>query len=465
MFFILIFKIFSTEYFAKWGGDNKSICHPMWPCDWKIAVSLFSKDDVIQLTDSIINTSEQLEVFYNMSSYIFKIGGGLASNNAIIDGQEYNHKDRDFYLEISPFNESVLFGFHFLNFNNPILSVRGMDLFLIINCSFKNNFVSFDFPLLTFSNVTTIMANCTIFNNLVEGTSLIGLNTAILGVFNSSIESNIQISRGSIPLIEFTNAASEITNSTIKNNIIPNSPLLGSWFFIIVIVQNSIIENNNCGNSALIVGDSLANITMDNATISNNIGAILHSMTMSSINLSRSIINNNKAYDQALIFAPRSTLKFLNDTIVSENIADSIISSELSNETSLHLISTIFFNNTCTSTAFALFNSESKIQNATLISNTIINNPLLSLKISNFTINNSSFFNNWIIDKGSILFIEGSSLEVNLSNFNNNFALKSSVFEVSLNNILNHSFIFSYNNFSNNKGNNFDSIFYSKIIP
>ena len=63
----------ATEYFVKWNGDNRTICHSMWPCDWRIAVELFKKDDYIQITDKFISTPEQLQTFYNMSKYVLKI--------------------------------------------------------------------------------------------------------------------------------------------------------------------------------------------------------------------------------------------------------------------------------------------------------------------------------------------------------------------------------------------------------
>jgi len=455
----------STEYFAKWGGDNRTICHPMWPCDWKVAVSLFSKDDMIQLVDSRIESSEQLEIFANMTNYALKIGGGIAGNNIIVDGVNSSLNERDFYLEISPFNESVLFGFIFVNFNSPILSVRGMDIFMMVNCSFENNSLEYDFPMMSFSNVTVILANSSIYNNSVEGTSLIGMNTAILGVFNSTISFNIQKSRGTIPLIEFTNAAAEINNSTVMYNVVPNSPLFGSWFFIVVILMNSTMSNNFCGTSALIVGDSLANITMDGSLVENNRGALLHSMTMSSLNITNSIINNNYAFGQSLIFAPRSSIKFLNQTIVSNNIAESITSSQLSNESSLHLISTVFINNSCQATAFALTHSESTVNNASLLDNHISNGPFLSIQTSNFSINNTIFNGNWIVDEGVLLFLEDTSIDVNSSKFIDNIGTNSGVFEVSIISNSTRHYIFEHVSFRNNRGLLSKSVYFLNTIP
>ena len=462
---ILLFLL-ATEYFVKWEGDNKTVCHPMWPCKWEVAVSLFEKDDIIQITDSEIKTFDQLEMFQNMTAYVLQIGGGIASSsNTKIDGTNFNQSTTDFFLEISPFNESLLFGFDFFNFHHPILSVRGMDLFMIINCSFYDNFVVYDYPIISFCNVSVIMANSSICNNSVEGTSILGLSTSIVGYFNSTLENNIQLSRGQIPLIEFTNGASEITNSTIRNNISPNSPLIGSWFFIIVIITNTTIENNFCGSSALIVGDSLAQLTLSNATVSYNRAALIHSMTQSSVNISQTYVKKNYAAGQALIFAPRSTIQFLNDTFVEDNIVDSIISSQLSNETSLNLISTHFINNTCTDIAFALFNSESSIENTTLLDNTIIKHPMISVVLSNFSINKSTFENNWIFGEESMIIVEDGSLYVNNSDFLSNFGDKSGVFIISLEPNNSFSFIFRETNFYNNHGNYVKSVLFNKIIP
>ncbi|KAK8884650.1 hypothetical protein M9Y10_043768 [Tritrichomonas musculus] len=458
--------ISSTEYFVKWKGDNKTVCHPLWPCSWEIAVTLFEREDIIQITDPELNTVEQLLMLQNMTKYALEIGGGIASNvNTKIDGAEFQQNHTDFYIEISPFNESLLFGFQFYNFHHPILSARGMDLFLIVNCSFYDNHISYDFPLISFCNVTVIMANTTIENNSVEGTSILGLSTSILGYFNSTIENNIQLSRGPVPLFEFTNGASEITNSTIRNNISPNSPLIGSWFFIIVIITNSTIEHNFCGSSALFVGDSLANLTLSNSTIKNNRAALLHSMTMSSVNLSNTKFINNYAAGQSLIFAPRSTIQFLNDTIVADNVADSILSSQLSNETSLNLISTYFLNNTCSDTAFALSNSESKIEGTKIKTNTIIDHPLISVCSSNFSINSSSFDSNWIMRTGNLIEVEDGSIDVNISSFKHNIGEKTGAFLVSLEANETFSFVFRETNFLENEGNIVDSIYFEKKIP
>ncbi|OHT01192.1 hypothetical protein TRFO_32080 [Tritrichomonas foetus] len=466
IFVFLISLSSSTEYFVKWNGDDKTICHPMWPCKWEVAVKLFEREDIIQITDAEIKTEEQLLMFQNMTSYVFQIGGGIASNsNTKIDGNLFHQNTTDFFIEISPFNESLLYGFEFHHFHHPIISVRGMDLFLIVNCSFNNNFVSYDYPLISFCNVTVIMSNSSICNNSVEGSSIIGLSTSILGYFNGTIENNIQLSRGQIPLIEFTNGASEITNSTIKNNISPNSPLIGSWFFIIVIITNSTIENNFCGTSALIVGDSLAQLSLSNSSISSNRAALLHSMTQSSINLSQTIFSKNYAAGQALIFAPRSTIQFLNETIVSENIADSIISSQLSNETSLNLISTQFSNNTCTDTAFALSNSESKIENTSLSTNTVKDHPLISVSTSNFSMNASSFVRNWVMGKGNIIEVEDGSIDVTETNFIHNKSDKSGVFLISIEANDTYSFVFRGSDFKENTGNIVSSILFDKKRP
>lgn len=466
LFHFLFYFHSATEYFVKWKGDNKTVCHPMWPCSWETAVTLFEREDIIQITDPELNTEEQLLLFQNMTKYALEIGGGIASNvNTKIDGTLFKQNQTDFFIEISPFNESLLYGFQFYNFHHPIISARGMDLFLIVNCSFYENHISYDFPLISFCNVTVIMANSTIANNSVEGTSILGLSTSILGYFNSTIENNIQLSRGPVPLFEFTNGASEITNSTIRNNISPNSPLIGSWFFIIVIVTNSTIEHNFCGSSALFVGDSLANLTFSNSSIKNNRAALLHSMTMSSINLSQTIFVNNYAAGKSLIFAPSSTIQFLNDTIVAENVADSIISSQLTNETSLSIISTKFLNNTCSDTAFALSHSESRIEETTIQNNSIINHPLISAYSSNFSINSSYFDSNWIIRSGNLIEIEDGSLDVNTSSFESNVGEKSGAFLVSLEANENFSFIFRESNFFENDGNIVDSIYFDKKIP
>lgn len=463
-FFLIFIK--STEYFVKWDGDNKTVCHPIWPCSWETAVTIFEREDIIQITDPILDTPEKLKLFQNMTKYALEIGGGIASNcNTIIEGSLFQPNETDFFIEISPFNESLLYGFQFHNFEHPIISVRGMDVFLIVNCSFFDNSVSFDFPLISFCNVTVIMANTTIENNTVEGTSILGLSTSILGYFNSSIENNVQLSRGPIPLFEFTNGASEITNSTIRNNVCPNSPLIGSWYFIIAIITNSTIENNYCGTSALIVGDSLANLTLSNSTIKHNRAAILHSMTMSSVNFSKTYFMNNYADGQALIFAPRSTIQFLNDTVVAENVADSILSSLLSNETSLNLVSTQFVNNTCRDTAFALSNSESKLVNTTMSNNVIIDHPLISVRTSNFSVNSSSFECNWLTGIGNLIEVEDCSIDVNDSSFVRNVGEKTGAFLVSL--ISNETFSFTFREtvFTENSGHVVDSIYFDRQIP
>lgn len=455
----------STEYFVKWNGDNRTICHSMWPCSWDVAVSHFKKDDIIQITDKELNTTEKLEKFRNMTTYVLNTGGGIAGCGTIIDGSNYIPTIRDFFIEISPFNESLLYGFKFVNFNHPIMSVQGMEMFFIVDCFFTDNQVHFDFPMLIFNNVTAIMANGTISRNIVEATSLIGLSTAILGLNNMTVEENTQISRGPIPLIEFTNAASEITNSTIKNNISPNSPLFGSWFFIIVYIIQSTISNNYCGSSALIVGDSLANITIDNSSIMHNIGALVHSMTMSSINISYSRVSENYASGMSLIFAPRSVIQFLSETIVENNIVDSIISSQLTNETSLILNSTIFNNNSCVDTAFALYNSESQIINSSVSSNTVIGHPFISIQASNFTIDNSQFNSNWATEEGSVFKIIDSSLNANSSSFKENIGISSGAFDISIETNETMSYIFKNLSFYENEGFVVGSVLFSNKIP
>lgn len=456
----------ATEYFVRWDGDNKSICHPMLPCSWQTAVDNFEREDIIQIMDSELDTPEKLKLFQNMTEYALEIGGGISSaNTTLIYGSNYIPEERDFFLEVSPFNESIIFGFSFINFQHPVISVRGKEIFMIINCSFTNCEISFDFPLISFCNVTVIIENVSIEMNQVEGTSILGLNTAIMGFFNSVFQNNIQLSRGPIPLIEFTNGAAEITNSSFTRNVTPNSPLLGSWFYIIVLLTNSTFSNNVCGSSSLIVGDSLANVTLSMSQIIDNQAAILHSMTMSSLNLSNSILARNNAAGQALVFAPRSTIHFINNTLVANNTADSIISSQLSNETSLNLISTKLVNNICADTAFAFYNSKSTIENATLKSNLIVGHTLLSLKISNFTINSTKFENNVITSEGEIVEIEDSSVEVNDTHFRNNKGSNSGAFQIGIkNNNKSLSFVFSKSSFSNNTGKVVDSVFFSEEL-
>ncbi|EAY09447.1 hypothetical protein TVAG_126080 [Trichomonas vaginalis G3] len=366
---------------------------------------------------------------------------------------------------MSPFNESLFVGLTFINFKYPIISVQGMELVYFVNCSFNNNQVSFDFPMLTFNNCTAIIANGTITKNIVEATSLVGLSTAILGLMNMTVEENTQLSRGPIPLFDFTNAASEISQTVFRNNSSPNSPLFGSWFFIIVYITKSNFTNNFCGSSALIVGDSLANITIEDSLITNNYGALVHSMTMSSINISNSKVKENFASESALVFAPRSSIQFLNQTIVENNIADSIISSQLTNETSLVLNSTIFVNNSCSDTAFALYNSNSWVINSTVSSNTVVGHPFISIQISNFTIDGSTFNSNWATNEGSVVKIEDCSVNANSSLFSENSGRLSGAFDIAIQTNETLKFVFQNLTFNSNEGKIVSSVYFSNKIP
>ena len=467
MFIWVVFGVCGgTEYFVKWDGDDKNVCHPMLPCKWEVAVKLFQREDIIQIADPVIGGSEQLDVFRNLTKYVVNTGGGVASSvGTLVNGSGYELRDADFFLEIEPFNESILFGFSFVNFECPIVSVRGMELFTMVNCSFENNSVTLDFPMISCCNVTVIMANSTISLNVVDGSSILGLNTAILGLFNSSVRENVQMSRGPVPLIEFTNGAAEITNTTIMGNVSPNSPLLGSWFFIIVIVTNSSVQENFCGNSALVVGDSLANVTLVNSSVVGNRAALLHSMTMSSLNMSESVVSGNDAAGQAFIFAPRSTIEFFNGTVIERNIADSMISSQMTNESSLKLISTTFRNNICSDTAFALLNSESVIDNATIHANVVAAHPLLLLRMSNFTINATSFEDNWATGEGNIVEVYDGSVDVTNCILKRNKGHSVGGFHISIETNTTFNFTFTSTDFDANEGGIVDSVLFRNKIP
>jgi hypothetical protein len=357
-----------------------------------------------------------------------------------------------------------LFGFIFENFSFPIISVRGKELFQMTNCTFQDNSVLFDFPMVSFANVTVVLANVSFLQNSVEGSSILGLNYAIMHFYNSTINNNIQLSRG-IPLMELTGGGAVFGNSTIESNVSPYSPLFGSWMLILLIVINSTVQNNFCGSSSLIVGDAIANVSLLNSTIMDNRAALLHSMTMSSLEVSESTVSGNIAAGQALIFAPRSKIDFLNKTIISDNIVDSIISFQLSNQSSVSLVSAIFKNNTCSDTAFALYNSESRINNTILSGNTVVGHSLLSLKISNFTIDNSSFEENWCSDEGNLIEIEEGSLDVKTTKFLRNRGFNAPI-RISIDSDQIFPLSFAMSVFGNNSGRSAGSVYFShKHVP
>lgn len=463
---LLVAACGAAEYFVKWDGDDKRVCHPMLPCRWDVAAEIFQREDILQITDPVISSREQLTAFQNLTKYVVNTGGGIASSaSTIVDGSLWEPNLTDFFLEIEPFNESILFGFTFVNFSHPILSVRGMELFTMVNCSFENNTVSLDFPMISCCNVTVIMANSTIHSNIVDGSSILGLNTAILGLFNSSVCDNVQMSRGVIPLMEFTNGAAEITNTTILRNISPNSPLLGSWFFIVVILTNSSVQENFCSNSALVVGDSLANITLVNTSVVKNRAALLHSMTMSSLNMSASVVSENDAAGQAFIFAPRSKIEFFNGTVIDRNIADSMISSQLTNESSLKLVSAAFRNNICSDTAFALLHSDSVIDNASIHANVVVTHPLLYLRMSNFTINFTSFEDNWATGEGNVVEVYDGNVDVSGCVFRRNRGRNVGAFQIYTEENSTFNMTFTDSDFEDNEGVIVKSVLFQNKLP
>lgn len=463
--FLFIYFSRCTDYYVKWDGDNKTICHSMWPCRWDVVTQLFKREDTVVIADTLLDTKEQLEAFRNMTEYVLGTGGRVVSiSRTKISGKEFVRNETDFFMEISPQNESVLYGFDFIDFHHPILSSRGIELFYVINCSFINNSVSYDFPMISFCNVTVVMQNVTIDNNEVNGTSILGLSTSILGFYNGTIRNNKQLSIGLSPLIEFTNAASEITNTVIENNMVPDSPLFGSWFLFILFLINSTVKNNICDKSALIVGDSVANLTLTNSSILKNRAALMHSMAMSSVNLTNSNLFLNDAGDQSIIFAPRSTINFLNYTIINNNTGSSILSTQLSEETSLTIDSTVLANNTLHDIGFALYNSYSRISNSSLISN-VCNSTFLYLNSSNFNISKSTFNGNKVIRKGNIVDIINGSLRIDDSLFQNNKGDETGVFKIDINNEHYHNFHFNNASFFNNNGKIVKSIYFSNVIP
>jgi hypothetical protein len=203
-----------VEYHIKWDGDDRPICHPMIPCKWEVAVRLFEREDAIVIADSRISAPGQLSLFQNLTAYTLSVGGAVAStSNCVVDGSCYAPNGTDFFLELSPFNESNLFGFTFANFSFPVISVRGKELVQMTNCTFQSNSMSFDFPMASFANVTVVLVNVSILQNSVEGSSILGLNYAIMHFYNSSINNNIQLSRV-IPLMELTGGVAVFWNST-----------------------------------------------------------------------------------------------------------------------------------------------------------------------------------------------------------------------------------------------------------
>ena len=465
MLSFFLFLCSSTDYFVKWNGDNRTICHQMWPCNWSIAVNMFKRGDIIRLADAFLSTKEQLHAFQNLTEYVLNVGGEVSANNCTIDGTNFSSEERDFFLQVSPFNESAIFGFSFRNFHCPVISLRGMDMFLVMNCSFINNSVAYDYPIFTLTNITVICENTLIANNTVDSTSVVGLSTAILALYESVVENNVQKSKGPIPLFELTNGASILQNTSVRNNVCPGSPLFASWFYIIFVVNNTVIMNNNYDDSSMIVGDSIANVNITNSTVKENRGALLHSMTMSSLFLEETIFKDNNSTNQALIYAPRSKVEFLNHTVVANNIADSITSSQMSNESSLVVSDTILANNTCADTAFALSHGESKISNSTLASNIVKQHAFIDIQQSNFTIDGSIFDSNFAPDDGTLIKISDCSLHVNTSVFTGNSGGMSGAFEIAIENNESHSFIFRKTRFADNNGKNVSSVFFSKKLP
>lgn len=380
-----------NEIYTKINGTDSNVCHILSPCSFKYAKKQIEKGDIVFMKDKEICNSDELESLKDLFNYGLSKGATFVSKNMIVNGTNYIEKSISFIV-VQDAIDSRIHGFYFTGFHSTISCFRTVERGVFSNCSFVKNHIIGGFGLLCFGVGKCKMEDCYIAENSVYNTSLISMFSTHLYLNMTIIENNNILHKSKEPLLFAVNSVCEYTNTTIRYNSSPYSPLHKFDFRSCFGFWNCTFEYNK--HPEILLCDGTCEFNFTNNTISNNMGIFFAASENASVTFNESEIINNYSPDMPLFYIPGGSFFINHPCIFKNNIGASLIDTR-GDKSFIDINKGIFINNQMNDFIIGNnFGSFMKIKNSYFSDNIIINGSSILNDDSSTNIIKTKFLRN-----------------------------------------------------------------------
>ena len=322
MFFTFFYFSASKEIYTKLSGLNNTFCHLLAPCSYEIASKIVKSQDFIFIQDSKIETSEDIERARLLFNQALAVGATVASENTTINGTNYKPVGLSFIV-VQSADKSRIHFFTFTGFKTPILCFRHIEEGVISSCTFVRNSVVGNIGMMLFGVGKCKFDYCYIAENTVANTTLIAMFSTHLYLNMTVIERNYVEQNTRQSLLYAINSVCEYTNTTIRNNASPFSPLHQFEFRSCFGFWNVTWENNH--HPEMLLCDGTCEFNFSNNTIRNNQGVFLSTSQNSVVTFNESEFYNNFSGDKPMFDIPGSEFVVFQPAVFKDNAGKSFV--------------------------------------------------------------------------------------------------------------------------------------------
>ncbi|OHS99387.1 hypothetical protein TRFO_34156 [Tritrichomonas foetus] len=321
---IHLFSFFAacSDYYTALNGADNDFCHLLQPCSFERVVKKVRPKDIIFIKGDYIGEPDDLEKARVLFNSALAQGVIVASDNMTINGTKLQNVGFSFIV-VQSTEEPRIHSFHFTGFSCSIACFRTVEKGVISNSYFTHNHVKGGIGLLSFGVGKCKLDECVLVENTVLNSSLISMFSTHLYLNMTLIERNFVKSNSRQALLFAINSVCEYTNTTIRFNSSPHSPLHQFEFRSCFGFWNCTFEFNKHPETMLCDGTCEFNFT--NTTISNNMGSFLTTSVHSVVSFNESSIINNFSGDRPLFYLPGSEFYILHPCFFIENHGTSIL--------------------------------------------------------------------------------------------------------------------------------------------
>lgn len=300
-FFLFTARAEPVEIYTSLKGEDSDICAIFTPCSFASAINKTKKDDIVYIKGDYIGDPVDLEQARVLFNEVLAKGAMIMSDNMTINGTFYRPVGLSFIVVQSASN-SRIHQFHFTGFRHSIACFRTVEKGVISLSTFSNNHVEGGIGMLAFGVGKCKLDECNLTENSIQNSSLIEMYSTHLYLNMTLIERNYVLHESRQALLFGINSVCEYTNTTIRRNSSPFSPLHQFEFRSCFGFWNCTFEENR--NTEFMLCDGTCEFNFTNNTIQNNMGSILTTSPNAVISFNESEIINNFSGDLPLFDVP-----------------------------------------------------------------------------------------------------------------------------------------------------------------
>jgi hypothetical protein len=249
-------------------------------------------------------------------------GAIIMSENMTVNGSRYSSVGQSFIV-VQSAADSRIHRFHFTGFRTTIACFRTVEKGVISESTISRNHVVGGIGLLVFGVGKCKLDCCNLTENSVCNTSLIGMFSTHLYLNLTFIERNYVVHNSRQALLFAINSVCEYTNTTIRGNHSPFSPLHQFEFRSCFGFWNCTFEENK--HPELMLCDGTCEFNFTNTTIVKNMGSFLATGLNSSVSFNESLVEYNFSGEMPLFDIPASQFIIFHPCVFRHNVGSSIV--------------------------------------------------------------------------------------------------------------------------------------------